>query len=349
MKRYLIICSVILLVANLVLFGYIKNADLSFIKCNKEYNKVYPCNVSNVVLAEIDSDDDAYSMSGSITEAYREEPSDREPSLEEVGRKGDDLKYVGEIFVIINIVLIGTAVLLCLVIANVKTKRQIPASVFSVALVAFLVGSGYAWTRYYRYLSTPGEIVEIHYNAPIIYLYDEQEREATVKLDLNGELTCTYPKYNEETGWVVKTSADGVLTDANGRRYEYLYWEADIDMVPDLSKGFCVRGEDSAAFLEKALSDLGLTDTEANAFIMYWLPQLEENPYNVITFQTETYENAAKLDVDPVPDTVVRVNMVFYGSDEYVEMEEQDLTSMNPSVTEREGFVLVEWGGAKMG
>ncbi|MBQ5966945.1 MAG: hypothetical protein IJL60_04115 [Clostridiales bacterium] len=75
---------------------------------------------------------------------------------------------------------------------------------------------------------------------------------------------------------------------------------------------------------------------------------MEENPYNIVTFQTETYENAAKLDVDPIPDTVVRVNMVFYGSDEYVEIEEQDLTSMNPAISEREGFVLVEWGGAKL-
>gem|GEM_PF-4445604 len=82
---------------------------------------------------------------------------------------------------------------------------------------------------------------------------------------------------------------------------------------------------------------------------MYWLPQLEENPYNVIAFQTENYEMAAKLDVDPLPDTVVRVNMLFYGSAEYVEIEEQDLSKMNPSLQEREGLVLVEWGGGKLG
>ena len=56
-------------------------------------------------------------------------------------------------------------------------------------------------------------------------------------------------------------------------------------------------------------------------------------------------ENAAMLEVDPLPDTIVRVNMFFYASDEYVEIEKQDLTSMNPSLEEREGFVLVEWGG----
>ena len=139
--------------------------------------------------------------------------------------------------------------------------------------------------------------------------------------------------------------SEGKVYESDGREYEYLFWEADLNMDPDTSRGFCVKGEDTAAFLEKALSDLGLSDTEANTFIMYWLPQMEENPYNVISFQTEAYENAAMLEVDPLPDTIVRVNMFFYASDEYVEIEKQDLTSMNPSLEEREGFVLVEWGG----
>jgi len=180
-------------------------------------------------------------------------------------------------------------------------------------------------------------------DAPIIYLYDPQGREINVKLTIDGELACTYPAYGD--GWTVKASPDGTLTDANGREYEYLFWEAHTHIDPDTSRGFCVKGEDTAAFLEKALSDLGLSDTEANTFIMYWLPQMEENPYNVISFQTEAYENVAKLEVDPLPDTIVRVNMFFYASDEYIEIEEQDLTSMNPSLEEREGFVLVEWGG----
>ena len=179
--------------------------------------------------------------------------------------------------------------------------------------------------------------------APIIYLYDDECREATVKLDLDGELTCTYPTYND--GWTVKTSPDGTLTDANGRKYEYLFWEADLNMDPDTTRGFCVKNSDTAAFLEEALAELGLSDTEANTFIMYWLPIMEENPYNMIYFQTDVYENAAKLEVTPTPDTIVRVNMFFQASDEYVEIEEQDLSSMNPSLDEREGFVVVEWGG----
>ena len=78
---------------------------------------------------------------------------------------------------------------------------------------------------------------------------------------------------------------------------------------------------------------------------MYWLPQMEKNPYNVICFQKDAYENSVGLDVQPAPDTIIRVNMYFYPSDEYTYIDEQDLSSMNPSVEERQGLVLVEWGG----
>ncbi|MBQ4191073.1 MAG: hypothetical protein II641_04470 [Clostridiales bacterium] len=76
---------------------------------------------------------------------------------------------------------------------------------------------------------------------------------------------------------------------------------------------------------------------------MYWLPELEANEYNVISFQTENYENATNLQVFPEPDNVIRVNMAFYGSDVPVEIEPQDLSSMND--VSREGFTVVEWGG----
>ena len=350
MKTYIKVWAVIILFADLVTFGYLVSTGGSFIKRSKEYKKIYPCKTISVVVSDITdlSSVGSYSLSDTDKESFRYENDDKEPSIHEVARKDTEFKYFGEIIIFVDTVLIGIAVLLYNVLSNMKYRPEVSLG-FSFILFLFLIGAGFGWAGYYRYLSTPGEIKEVHYNAPIIYLYDEKEREATVRLDLHGDLTCTYPRYNDKTGWVVKTSSDGVLTDRSGRQYEYLYWEADLNMTPDLSHGFCVRGEDSADFLEIALSDLGLSDTEANAFIMYWLPQLEENPYNVISFQNETYENAAKLDVDPLPDTVVRVNMVFYGSDEYVEIKEQDLRSMNPSLAEREGFVLVEWGGGKLG
>ncbi len=185
-------------------------------------------------------------------------------------------------------------------------------------------------------------VIGVESRSPIIYLYPEEDTEVNVQLDLDGEFTVLYPKY-PEGGWTVTAAPDGTLTDENGRNYDYLYWEGMLNMEADFSEGFCVPGEDSAEFLEYALDELGLNESEANTFIMYWLPELEANEYNVISFQTENYENATNLQVFPEPDNVIRVNMAFYGTDVPVEIEPQDLSSMND--VSREGFTVVEWGG----
>jgi hypothetical protein len=49
---------------------------------------------------------------------------------------------------------------------------------------------------------------------PVIYLYPEKEEEVYVKLNFNGELKVTYPKYDESiSGWKVKASPDGKLVN----------------------------------------------------------------------------------------------------------------------------------------
>ena len=176
---------------------------------------------------------------------------------------------------------------------------------------------------------------------PVIYLYPEKETEVTVNLTLNGELTCTYPAYNN--GWTVTASPDGTLTDKNGQTYNYLYWEGETNAQYDLSKGFCVKGEDTAKFLETALADLGLNRREANEFIVYWLPLMEQNPYNIISFQTDAYTNAARLKVNPNPDTLIRVFMAWQATETFVDIPPQELTA-----PERVGFTVVEWGGTKI-
>ncbi len=176
---------------------------------------------------------------------------------------------------------------------------------------------------------------------PVIYLYPEEETEVSVKLDYSGRLTCTYPKYND--GWTVTASPYGTLTDEKGQIYNYLYWEGETLTQYDLSKGFCVTREDTAAFLEDALDRLGLNRREANEFIVFWLPMMQENPYNIISFQGDVYTESAKLEITPAPDTVIRVFMAWQSSDEFVEMEAQEL-----SAPKREGFTVIEWGGAEV-
>lgn len=176
---------------------------------------------------------------------------------------------------------------------------------------------------------------------PVLYLYPEEETQVTVRLDYDGDLTCTYPAY--DGGWTVTAAPDGTLTDAAGQTYSYLYWEGVSEADYDFSRGFCVPGEDTAAFLEDALARLGLTRREANEFIVYWLPRMESNPYNLISFQSAAYTDHARLVITPEPDSLLRVFMAWKPLESPVEISPQEFPTF-----ERAGFTAVEWGGAEL-
>ena len=162
-----------------------------------------------------------------------------------------------------------------------------------------------------------------------------------VALDYDGGLTHTYPAYGD--GWQVTAQPDGTLTDETGREYYCLFWEGEGRWEYDFSRGFCVAGADTAAFLEDALARLGLTDQEAQEFIIYWLPKMEGNRYNLIAFQGEAYTDHARLTVTPEPDTLLRVFMAWKPVEEPVDLPAQELTA-----PERTGFTVVEWGGVEL-
>jgi len=188
------------------------------------------------------------------------------------------------------------------------------------------------------------EIAQLEFECddkPVIYLYPTEETKVDVSLDLNGKLTCTYPKY--EDGWSVIAEPDGTLYDANGNEYYCLYWEGIQNVTYDMSKGFVVKGEDTADFLREKLLYMGLTPKEANEFIIYWLPRMEGNEYNLITFQDDIYTENAKLDITPTPDSMLRIFMAYQPLDDYIEIEEQELSTF-----ERTGFCVVEWGGTEI-
>lgn len=176
---------------------------------------------------------------------------------------------------------------------------------------------------------------------PVIYLYPTEETDVRVTLDYDGVLTAAYPAY--DGGWCVTARPDGTLTDASGREYYCLFWEGAGGTQYDFSRGFCVAGSDTAAFLEDALRQLGLTDKEANEFLIYWLPRMEGNAWNLIAFQSDAYTEAARLTIDPAPDTLLRVFMAWKPLEKAVDIAPQTLTA-----PERRGFTAVEWGGAEV-
>ncbi len=169
----------------------------------------------------------------------------------------------------------------------------------------------------------------------------EQETTVSVSLDYAGTLTATYPAY--ENGWTVTAEPDGTLYDENGDEYSYLFWEGENNTDYDFSKGFCVAGADTADFLREKLAEIGLTPREYNEFIVYWLPKMQDNPYNLISFQSEAYTDAAKLDIDPTPDSVLRVFMAWKPLSKPQTIEPQTFTPFA-----RDGFTVVEWGGCEV-
>lgn len=175
---------------------------------------------------------------------------------------------------------------------------------------------------------------------PVIYLYPEKDTVCSVRVDIDGTLTCTYPDHGDD-GWQnFVARSDGTLVFPNGREYYCLYWEGVSNFTPDFSTGFCVKGSESAEFLEGILAEIGLTAREANEFIIYWLPRLEQNEYNLISFNTEKYCASACLEITPTPDSILRVFMAAKAVDSYVELEPESFDGF-----EREGFCVVEWGG----
>lgn len=179
---------------------------------------------------------------------------------------------------------------------------------------------------------------------PVIYLYPEKETDVHVELELTeADLSTTYPKYNN--GWDVVAYPDGTLLNkADGTHHKYLFWDAvNCRTRFDFSKGFCVAGSDTESFLKEKLTYMGLTEQEMNEFIVYWLPLMEHNAYNLISFQGEAYTNSAKLNITPTPDSMLRIFMAYVPLDNAVDIEPQQLETF-----ERNGFTVVEWGGTEI-
>jgi len=178
---------------------------------------------------------------------------------------------------------------------------------------------------------------------PIIYIYPQEETEVSVKVGYPENLTCTYPKY--ENGWDVIASPDGNLKDVKtGRNLYALYWEGLRNKEVKIEDGFVVKGENVASFLEEKLEILGLDEREAEEFIVYWLPILEKNEYSFIRFyEKEEIDEMMPLEINPEPETLIRVLMGWKKLDKNIDIKEQKLEKV-----QRTGYTVVEWGGTEI-
>ncbi len=180
---------------------------------------------------------------------------------------------------------------------------------------------------------------------PIIYLYPTDTTEVSVELSHPELLTAHYPPYNER--WSVVAEPNGDLTElGTGRELYALYYECEsLSGYGRTGEGFVIARDDTVSFLETTLPTLGLNPHEAQEFIIYWLPKLQENPYNYIRFASLAEQNAnMMLTITPTPDTLIRVLMLYQGLDAPISVTPQEIHT-----PVRNGFVVVEWGGAHIG
>ncbi len=172
---------------------------------------------------------------------------------------------------------------------------------------------------------------------PVIYLYADQDgTNAHVELELkDADMTVTWPEADENGktySWDVTADEDGTIRDLDGNEYSYLFWEARSYAAPSFEKGFCVAGSDTAEFLKSSLAAMGLNSKEYNEFITYWLPRMQGNAYNLISFmgmdKNDDYNEAHKLSVTDsegrAADSVLRVFMNWKAVDAPVDIEAQE-------------------------
>lgn len=167
-------------------------------------------------------------------------------------------------------------------------------------------------------------------------------------------MTCIWPNTNNIVNntyyWDVTAEPDGTIYIDNNE-YSYIFWEADADIKYDFNTGFCIKGEDTGEFLRNILSQIGLTPKEYNEFIVFWLPKMQGNKYNIISFRgldaNDDYNKEFPLYVEDenhnTPKSILRINMVWKSSDNYIEIEPQVFNSF-----ERNGFTVIEWGGQQV-
>ena len=151
--------------------------------------------------------------------------------------------------------------------SNVVGPSTNKSSGGTTALIVILIIVGLAIGFYFIIWPDVQNAIPSTWDKPVLYIYPEEDMDVNISFDNEKVLKTTYPKYND--GWEVHVKSDGSITDNNGRGYYALYWDEEFDRKVDFSTGFYVKSEDSIKFLEEKLNEIGLTEREANEFIMY--------------------------------------------------------------------------------
>jgi hypothetical protein len=186
--------------------------------------------------------------------------------------------------------------------------------------------------------------IEVISDKPVIYIYSDSIREVNIQLNLNGQLSFTYPEY--KNGWNFTSYPDGKI-EMTGKQYDYLFWDGKTNLNAnkiDWKSGFIVSRDSLVPFFEKNLYAMGLSAREVEDYITYWCPRMQANEFNYVHFLfNESYAEYASLTINPKPDQLFRVYMIWGKAEENQAVVPQKIESFS-----RSGFTVVEWGGSEI-
>lgn len=224
---------------------------------------------------------------------------------------------------------------------GVKFKKETTYDQFVAAHPVFYWKDSFG--RIIRFISLDYLIKPDGCGKPVIYLYPEKEEKVSVKVAPSGGLTKTEPEYGN--GWnVIADPMSRIKNLADGKTYPYLFWEGNSKAIYQMSRyGFVVERDNLENLLNEKLAPLGLNEKEIGDFKEYWLPKMltENKPYYFVTFVPQRkIDEIAPLEINPQPNTIIRVLMDYKGLDEKI-----DAPGYEIKTPERKGFTAVEWGG----
>ena len=175
---------------------------------------------------------------------------------------------------------------------------------------------------------------------PVIYLYPKTPQNINVKVEPLGGMSYSDPAYGN--GWTVFADTQSNLKElSSGKNYPYLFWEGKGGIYQQPQKGFVIKKSQVNSFLKEKLAKLGLNKKESADFMEFWEPRMQDSPYYFVTFLgTRDMDMLAPLNIEPKPDTVIRILMDFSPLDKPVQVEGYEIVT-----PERKGFTVIEWGG----
>lgn len=219
-----------------------------------------------------------------------------------------------------------------------KIIKIIFFSIISLILVNFLVTKIFNINPILEiyYLLNPSTIPHGYsLKKPAIYLYPTATQKIKVTLDINGTITKTIPNY--QNNWVITANPDGSLDND----LDYLFYEANLKKIEFPEESWVVNTKNINSWFTEYLPKFGLNQKETQQFKEYWLKELPKSEYLQISLLSTDFLNQnLKLNIEPKPDTVIRLNFIFKSLN-------QPIITNQPTIKTplRPGFTVVEWGG----